>query len=721
MKHFMTIALLLAAADSFALDHRFYSVEADGDTLASGIEHHIETVTDADGVETVRLYMRNDRKIDYQPVKAGIKLGIDTYMDSYPEWYDKYFPTLAVCEPTHFYGYMQSPGGKVKVIVSADSISSWSLDYNLGYMDPEPHWFYGHRINSLNLDVLCRGPLPEHHPVKWRLRPGEEMTTEIKIIDIDSLDSFEEVVYRHTGAPVFEMERTSVAPGETISIGVWGKNPKLLIDGQEVALTACSDVYWEGNYSSDVSGIKQMEATEDGRVSHGTLAVRHPWRETIRLARKAADTYKQKATSHVESWYGYHSAFEASRLDPEPAIDSTLNARFDRLYETLFNPATGEPYKYSFRIQNVASTIGMLADRYEAYGNPADLDKGAVLAAFLMSNQREDGAFMNWNTDYTSVIYPAKSLLELADAERAAGRKKAAKKHETSARKAILRLAGINGDFNTEGQLTYEDGMVSCSALQIGALALRTHDKKERARLTKVLLNLLEEHNSLTQTKIADGRRRGGTLRFWESQYDVHMLPNMMTSPHGWSAWRAYATYYAFLLTGEERWLRETFDAASAFTELIDWQTGELRWAFVVDPFVEATQISEPDTSFTADMDSYGTPHPDMYPNKKLIVGEQYVPMISDWQTIVSSDNDVHECFKFIAEAVLRNAFLVGRPDGSLAAYNCSFTIEDGTIKVTPSEPQINTLYTSLPTTIYTSQPTTLRISFPGTHLPLSR
>ena len=47
-----------------------------------------------------------------------------------------------------------------------------------------------------------------------------------------------------------------------------------------------------------------------------------------------------------------------------------------------------------------------------------------------------------------------------------------------------------------------------------------------------------------------------------EAQYDVFMLPNMISSPHGWSAWRAYATFYAYLLTGEERWLRETLDAA---------------------------------------------------------------------------------------------------------------------------------------------------------------
>ena len=246
--------------------------------------------------------------------------------------------------------------------------------------------------------------------------------------------------------------------------------------------------------------------------------------------------------------------------------------------------------------------------------------------------------------------------------------------------------------------MTYEDGMVSCSALQLGELALRTKDAKERRRYTEAMLKLLDGHDCLTQLRVPDGRRRGGTLRFWEAQYDVFMLPNMISSPHGWSAWRAYATFYAYLLTGEERWLRETFDAASAFAALIDHESGDLSWAFVVDPYVQALQVSEPDTAHTADDDTYGNPHPECYPNREIIVGGQYVPMIADWQTIVSSDNDVHECFKFIAEAVLCNAFVVERPDGSVGAYNCRATRVGDNLAVEASEPQIKTLYTNLTT-----------------------
>lgn len=695
MKNSILILLLCATLTASAAPHRFYAVEAGGDSTATGIEYTIVADT-AGRCETVTLTLRNTRHTPFQPVKAGLKLGIDTYMDKYPDWYGKYFPTLAVCEPDHFYGYLQSPSGKFKAVVSADPIASWSLDYNLAYDWPEGYWFYGHRIECLNLDMLCCGPLPDHHPHLWTLAPGEERSWTVKIIDLDSPDAFEETVFRTTGAPVLAMESTSCAPGDSLVIGVWGHEPELTIEGNKISLQKTGDGLWRGVFHATVPGIRAVAVRDGSRSACGTVNVRYPWRSTMELARLAADRYKQKPTSHVESWYGFHTAFEAARVLPSPALDSALSARFDMIVDKIFDRTTGKPYKYQNRIQNVSSTIGILADRYMAFGNVADLELAERMAAYLMSCQKYDGAYMNGNTDYTSVIYPAKSMLELSDAERIAGRKKQARRFSESARRAIERLAAVDGDFETEGQMTYEDGMVSCSALQLGELALRTADAKERRRLTEAMLKLLDGHDCLAQLRVPDGRRRGGTMRFWEAQYDVFMLPNMISSPHGWSAWRAYATYYAFLLTGNERWLRETFDAASSFASLIDHKSGNLNWAFVVDPFVQAVQTTEPDSTCTADDDTYGNPHPLCYPHRSIVIGEQYVPMIADWQTVVSSDNDVHECFKFIAEAVLCNAFVIARPDGSIGAYNCRAERSGDRLIVKASEPQITTLYTCL-------------------------
>jgi hypothetical protein len=174
------------------------------------------------------------------------------------------------------------------------------------------------------------------------------------------------------------------------------------------------------------------------------------------------------------------------------------------------------------------------------------------------------------------------------------------------------------------------------------------------------------------------------------------LIPNMISSPHGWSAWRAYASYYAYLLTGEEKWLRQTFDAADAFSQLIDEKTGDLRWAFVVDPYIKGIQADAPIEGSTKDSLLCGNPNPACYPNHELVLGECYVPMVSDRQTVNVCDNDVHEAFKFIGEAVLTQAFVVERPDSSIGAYNCRYLRLGRHLFIRSSERQIKTIHTNL-------------------------
>ena len=331
-----------------------------------------------------------------------------------------------------------------------------------------------------------------------------------------------------------------------------------------------------------------------------------------------------------------------------------------------------------------------------------DLKKAARLADWLIKTwQREDGAYVNHNTVYTSVIYVAKNILELALMEEELGKqdpvwKEAADRHYASAKRAIDQLVSAQGDFETEGELTFEDGMISCSALQIGMLGLMQADKSSRERYTKAMLQILRSHDCLTQLRVPDARRRGGTMRYWEAQYDVQMLPNMFNSPHGWSGWRAYATYYAYLLTGDERWLRETYNAMGAFSNLIDYRTGNLRWAFVVDPYLKVRQTCSADTHVTADSLSFGNPHPDLYDTRTFVIGEQYVNMISDWQGVNTQDNDVHEVFKFLSEAMLTNAFVVERADGTIVGYNCRVTRRGHTLEVKADEKQMTNLHCNL-------------------------
>ena len=315
--------------------------------------------------------------------------------------------------------------------------------------------------------------------------------------------------------------------------------------------------------------------------------------------------------------------------------------------------------------------------------------------------QSEAGAYRAGHTHYTSVIYPAKSMMELIKAEQEAALfnpvwKKRSEKHYQSVKKAIDDLALHKDNIDTEGQLTYEDGMISCSALQLGLFGLMQENGKHAEKYQLPAIELLEGHRCLTQLLIPDSRMRNGTLRFWESQYDVYMQPNMFNSPHGWTSWRTYATYYAYLLTGNEEWLIQTFNALGSAMQVINHQTGDLRWAFITHPYVPVIQTSEPHINADPEVYSEGHFHPLKYPHRKYVVGEQYVEMISDWIRGNSQDNDVHEHFKCMEEVALTNAFVIEQEDGAFHAYNCRVEYTDGVLSVVPDEQQIINLHFNL-------------------------
>lgn len=667
--------------------------------------------TEWKGMPALTVTLTNEGRVPFQPRRAGLMLGIDTYMERYPEWMNKFFPTLMRNERTHFWGYMQSPSGKVLGLLCPQPVASWSVDYNLGYQDPPPHWFMGHRIESLNLDLLNALPLPDSHPQHlWQLKAGESRTWTLAFF-LTATPADVLSVVAGAGLPVLDMPHTTTVAGGQIVFDVSGTSPVVTVTDEEGNALPLHTETGSGK-STRVSvalpavGTYRVEAYCCGNVATGVLTAHAPWGKVLSDARQAAWCYKQKPTSHAESWYGFYSAFLAARHFPDSGLDRRLNDRFEMLFGLLHDTLDMKPRYYASRIQNTSTTIGMLVDKYEAGGDLYDLDRAARLADWMIANwQREDGAYVNRHIIYTSVIYVAKSVLELYEVERELGRKDTlwagrAARHYDSARRAVDQLVGAQGNFETEGELTFEDGMISCSALQIGYLALLQTDSKLRGHYTRVMLDILSSHDCLTQLLVPDARRRGGTMRYWEAQYDVQMLPNMFNSPHGWSGWRAYATYYAYLLTGEERWLREIYNAMGAFANLIDPHTGRLSWAFVVDPYLRVEQTCAPDTTCTAETLTFGNPHPRLYPTRSFVIGEQYIPMISDWQPVNTQDNDVHELFKCMAETMLTQAFVVERADGSYAGYNCRVEKSRKKLRIIPDETQMTRLHMNVKTPV---------------------
>jgi hypothetical protein len=206
----------------------------------------------------------------------------------------------------------------------------------------------------------------------------------------------------------------------------------------------------------------------------------------------------------------------------------------------------------------------------------------------------------------------------------------------------------------------------------------------------------------------------GGSLRYWESQYDIMATPDMMSSPHGWSAWRLYGLWYLYQLTGDKEYLRQAMNGLGSCVQLMDFKTGDLRWGFVTDPCVHARVFEKNPSDLPMGIFA------------DRVIGEQYMPMISDWyrakpntfvngylamdggqQSGGSCDNDVHEIFKCLGEIALTSAYVVENADGSLETWNCTAKRSlSGSINVTPAEVVVSRVHFNL------KKPSTVQVGF---------
>lgn len=654
----------------------------------------------------------NRREVDFRPLCCGLKLGLNTYMVSYPEWDQVYFPTLLRCEKTHFWGYCMTPLGRILGLASPDPVASWSLDYNHAVYGSE--WHGGHRIYTLNLDLLHQAPLPARHPQGMdHLAPGEARSWTLYLVPLPALEAVKPALSAACRAPILDCERHTLQNGETARVRVYGGGEQpLRVTGPDGRVTWVEQVCasaeqcdYEFILNSGPGLYTAQVGSETSGLGEATLYVRQPWSWYASKGREAAVAMPQKASTHIESWMGCFSAFLARKHFPNAALDSQAEANFREILPLMFDVEKGEPLIEPGRVQNTAGMIALLTDLYQVTGQLADLELAARLADWLMQSQDETGAYRanyGHGSHYTSVIYLAKYMLELALVEKELGMSDPQwqaryERHYASARAAVDDLQRMGDNIGTEGEHTFEDGMISCTALQLGMFALLQGDPQAQERYARVAQRMVEKHQCLEQRLIPDARMHGGTLRFWEAQYDVLIKSNMMNSPHGWTSWKTYALYYLYLLTGEEWLLREAMDGLGAALQCVDAQSGELRWAFVPDPYVPA-QVFVPD----ADRPGQGQ-------FVDGVIGEQYVDMISRWWRAPANtatggywgqggccDNDVHEHFKCLEEIALTAAFVVQRESGEVVGWNCIVEQQNGRLRIVPSEAVVNAVHVNL-------------------------
>ena len=695
------------------------------ETIRNDVRYELSYAVAPDAVFlTVRVH--NLSHIPFEPDNLSLVMGLSNYMESYPQWNNIYFPTLLRCEKTHFWGYLMNPDGHVLSISCAQPIASWTNYYNFGYGSKERFW-WGHRIYTFSLDLLHRLPLPVRHPQDESiLAPFEQKSWTIRLKRETALSDVYSSVSRYTQAPMFDMDRTSFEAGETAQWKVYAAHaPGLQViapDGSVQKLHPQDNDPSGFIYRylpSKGPGIYKLIATDNHRISEASISLLRPYDWYMRKAMAGAIEYPQRMGLSCENWYGFYTLFEGLAHFPDTAIQRQTEQTWQQVIPQGYDTLKGIPVKNVSRIQNTSTTLSMYVDRYRLYYRQSDLRTSvqsdlrtaalndlrtaAALADWLIQTaQSPDGAFRNRKVHYTSVCYIAKSLMELMAAERPLGEtdpewQKRYDRHYQAARKAIDQLCGGVKAIDTEGQLTFEDGMVSCSALQLALFGLICEDTTARRKYTRVAEELVREHRCLTQLLVPDSRMRGGTLRFWEAQYNLLISNNFISSPHGWSAWKAYATYYLYLLTGKEEYLVQTMNTVNTCIQVIDNRTGRLRWGFMVDPYVDVVQSSEdvakPD--FTGYV--YNAHHPLEVPVRKWVAGEQYMDMVNNHISLTATDNDVHEIFKCLNELVIDKAYVFQKNDGTFITWNCKARLSDGKLFIQPASGIVRYVHVNTP------------------------
>lgn len=672
---------------------------------------------------------RNLLKERLKNVQLSLRLGIDTEMSKYPHWHDVFFPTLMRCEKTHFWGYMMTPLGRILTVSSPDAIASYHLHYNNS--KHKISFGNGHRIRTVSLDLLNPGPLPARHPQELSLKLDETRSWTIYLQEVENLNEVPVSVSKNSMSPIFQADYYTLSVKRKTSVKIFsGYFPKVYVvspngDKSALAVKKVAKNIYGVEVSLDVEGVYTLTAinTKGKQTEMKLSAISDRYSDYIKAARLASLKYQQKTNTNAECWYGLFSGFIAREYFPDTKVDAEVEKVFNQINKVTFNLDTHLPLNNPMRIQDTALKAALCAQYYRATGNISYFRWAADLADFIMTTQLKwewdtvlrnietDGAYRSGKTHYTSVIYIAKSIMEVMKEEKVLIAADATgewehryNRHYASVKMAMDELAKNLDNIQTEGEMTFEDGMISCSYTQLSEFALlQPEGSQERKYYTDAAEKMANMHRCLSQIIIPDSRMNGGSLRFWETQYDILTMPNMMNSPHGWSAWRIYGLRNLYLLTGKYDYLRQMVNAIGSCIQLINPQTAELNWAFVQDPYLKVQRFVPDDKK------------PGKGKHVEQIIGEQYMPMISDWYRadttkMVSSfgrfdggccDNDVHEIFKCLGEILLTSAYVHQLEDGSLACHNCNVIKDNDTLIVHPNEPCITKVYFQLSTDLF--------------------
>ena len=163
--------------------------------------------------------------------------------------------------------------------------------------------------------MLHKLPLPARHPQDLtQLKPGEAKSWTIYLEEVKSVEDVKPVVSRNVNAPMFDIDRYTIADGEETAVSVFsGEEIRLTLiepSGQtfsnELPKSGSKNVYKFTMVPRSGIGQYTLKAqNKSGRITEASVYVRHPWSWYLKQARKEAIRCPQKAAGCCESWLGH--------------------------------------------------------------------------------------------------------------------------------------------------------------------------------------------------------------------------------------------------------------------------------------------------------------------------------------------------------------------------------------------------------------------------------
>ena len=640
--------------------------------------------------------IRNEGKTPQTALRAGLRLGLDLAQGNGRLW-----PAVLRCEKTHFWGAAASTDGATIALACTTPIASWHADRDDQGV-----------IRALTLDLLCPGPLPKRHPEKLdSLAPGESREWIISLAEVKPTEMKQRLSVLTT-APMIEMEhytqdagpsfRFTVFSREQVSVSV--RPPKG--DVRQMRMTAIRPGEYFGEFrpavekGKDASGLHTLVATDStGHVAEALFCIRRPWTDYLKGAWTAALAKPQKASPFAATWRGLFTELRAmhylvnlsGELQSRGDISEIMALLWDVEKRLLCFPETPRADR--------AAVAAFFAERYFYNQEKEELQTAIRLFDELASPAV--GGTAPPPLDFATGM----PLFRVLNAERMAGAgdarlKESYDRHLAFLRRGMDELAG-RADRVAEAEDASGDGAL------LARFASLQREPAAAAKYREAARRFAAAQRSLAEVAVPDCRAAALPPHAGVVPSGIKASPDLLCISAA-NVREIYAAWHLYLLTGEEPFLRQALEGLGACCQLLNTTSGELRFAYATEPAITATMFEEDPARSGMGRDA---------PQQ---VGESYLPMIGGWfkpakesrsvkpgENGFCTDNGVHEIFACMEEIALTTAYLVERPDGTLAGWNCTVSkTEAGETLIVPADRCVVRMHVKL------QAPRFLRIKF---------